>query len=85
MDIVCLTIMRLPFPLIHLFHAPAEAAPVTRRASEVPLAEADDSVPTMNIWNGLLMLLAIGFSHNRLPGRQRAGGRAKRAMNRERV
>ena len=64
--------MRLPFPWIHVFHAPAEPAPVARRSSEVPLAEADDSVPTMNLWNGFLMLLAIGFSHNRLSARQRA-------------
>jgi hypothetical protein len=77
--------MRLPFPWIHLFHAPAESAPATRRAAEVPLAEADDSVPTMNLWNGFLMLLAIGFSHNRLSARQRAGGRAKRAMLRQRL
>jgi hypothetical protein len=79
-----LNFMRLPFPLIHLFHAPADAAPTARRATEVPLAEADDSVPAMNLWNGFLMLLAIGFSHNRLSARQRAGGRAKRAMRRER-
>lgn len=76
--------MRLPFSLIHLFHAPESAATV-RRASEVPLAEAEDSVPTMNLWNGFLMLLAMGFSHNRLPARQRAGGRAKRAIARERI
>jgi hypothetical protein len=78
--------MRLPFPLIHLFHASAEPAPTRHRASsDVPLAEADDSVPTMNLWNGFLMLLAIGFSHNRLSARQRAGGRAKRAMPRYRI
>jgi len=83
--------MRLPYALSHLlhFHAPAEpppAPPVPRRASsEVPLAEVEDSVPTMGIWNGFLMLLAIGFSHNRLSARQRQGGRVKRSMPRYHV
>ena len=81
--------MRLPYPLLHLFHLPAEAAPTpttkSRPVSDVPLAEAEDSVPTMSLWSGFLMLLAIGFSHNRLPARQRNGGRAKRAMPRVRL
>jgi hypothetical protein len=77
--------MRLPYPLFHRFHSELPSAPISRPAADVPLAEADDSVPTMNIWDGFLMLVAIGFSHNRLSGRQRAGGRAKRAMMRDRV
>ena len=77
--------MRLSYALSHLLHFHADPAPISRRATEVPLAEAEDSVPTMNIWNGFLMLLAMGFSHNRLSARQRAGGRAKRAMRRERL
>jgi hypothetical protein len=77
--------MRLPYALSHLLNFHADAAPISRRATEVPLAEAEDGVPTMNIWNGFLMMLAIGFSQNRLSARQRAGGRAKRAMPRERL
>jgi hypothetical protein len=55
---------------------------VRKQTSEVPLAEMDDSVPTMNLWSGAMMLLAIGFSRNRLSARQRAAGMAKRAIRR---
>ena len=76
--------MRLPFPLFHLFQFHSEPAPVQvrKRVSEVPLAEMDDSVPTMNLWSGAMMLLAIGFSRSRLSARQRAAGMAKRAIQR---
>jgi hypothetical protein len=76
--------MRMPFPLVHLFNSDAHSAParLPERASEVPLAEMEDSVPSMNLWSGAMMLLAIGFSHQRLSAHQRAGGRAKRAIPR---
>jgi hypothetical protein len=76
--------MRLPFPLLHLFQFHSEPAPVQvrKRATDVPLAEMDDSVPTMNLWSGAMMVLALGFSRNRLSARQRAAGMAKRAIRR---
>jgi hypothetical protein len=81
--------MRLTLSLFDLFHpsesakgkAPARSTPGEK---STPLAEMEDSVPTMGLWSGAMMLLALGFSsRNRLPHRQRAAGMAKRARRRD--
>jgi hypothetical protein len=78
--------MRLTLSLFDLFHHSESAkckTPVTRAPeASTPLAEMEDSVPTMGLWSGAMMLLALGFSRNRLPRRQRAAGMAKRAQRR---
>ena len=78
--------MRLTLSLFDLFHGSQSAGkgPVKPdpNVTSTPLAEMDDSVPTMGLWSGAMMLLALGFSRNRLPRRQRAAGMAKRATRR---
>jgi uncharacterized protein (DUF305 family) len=36
----------------------------------------------MGLWSGAMMLLALGFTRQRLPHHQRAAGMAKRARRR---
>jgi hypothetical protein len=72
--------MRLTFSLAHIFH-PAPRADRPARATEQP-ARYDDAPPTLSLWNGLVAMIALAFSPNRLPPRQRAAGRAKRAVDR---
>jgi hypothetical protein len=73
--------MRLHFPLLHLFHLDAPGA-VSKPMAMVPVDDTDEVVPSVGLWSGALMALALGISRNRLPAHQRAGGRAKRAMQR---
>jgi hypothetical protein len=79
--------MRLTLSLFDLFHGsePAKSSKPIKPAagkSSPPLAEMEDSVPTMGLWSGAMMLLALGFTRHRLPHRQRAAGMAKRARRR---
>jgi hypothetical protein len=78
--------MRLTLSLFDLFHHNESAKPsagrATSAATTTPLAEMDDSVPTMGLWSSAMMLLALGFTRNRLPRSQRAAGKAKRAAPR---
>jgi hypothetical protein len=73
--------MRLTFSLAHIFHPAPKADRPVRRATEQP-ASIDDALPTLSLWNGLVATIALALSPNRLPPRQRAAGRAKRAVDR---
>ena len=79
--------MRLTLSLFDLLHhsESAKSKKLARPAapqSSMPLAEMEDSVPTMGLWSSAMMLLALGFTRNRLPHRQRIAGMAKRANRR---
>jgi len=77
--------MRLTLSLFDFFHHSESTQPSAGSAASgtsTPLAEMEDSVPTMGLWSSAMMLLALGFTRHRLPRRQRAAGKAKRAARR---